>query len=154
MRVWRRRTGAVRRLEMTEFTDEDSQQTTLRQAQAEMLEAGKQETLDIFSELLERLWERIVGLIGGTATVAVFRSALLEASRDHPLCQEINIDSGGICLDRLKKNLDALERTAVRAGLMAFTDNVMALLIDLTGGILLRKVEPLVQQLKQQLEKG
>lgn len=137
---------------MTETTDEDRRKAARHQVQAEIAHESKQETLEIFSELLERLWERIAGLIGETAAVAVFRSALLEASRDNPLLQEIDIDNRGILLGRLKKNLDAWERNAVRSGLLAFTDSAIALLIDLTGEILLRKVEPLVEQFKQKLD--
>lgn len=139
---------------MSESTGRESREAALHQVRAEMAQAGKQELLEIFGELLARLWERINSLIGETATIAVFRSALLEASRDHALLQEIEIDSSGISLERLKTTLDALDRSAVRAGLLAFTDNVMALLIDLTGEILLGKVEPLVQQFKQKLDKS
>jgi len=138
---------------MTESTDQHSAASALRQARADIVQESKQETLEIFRELLERLWERIVGLIGETASVAIFRSALLEASRDHALLQQIDIDPHGIRLDRLQQTLDALERSSIRAGLLAFTDNVMTLLIDLTGGILLRKVEPLLEQFKQKLDK-
>lgn len=137
---------------MTESTGEDSREAALTQVRAQMALSGKQETLEIFGELLERLWERVIGLIGETATIAVFRSALNEASRDHPLLKEINIDSSGISLDRLKNTLEALDRTALRTAMLAFTENVMALLIDLTGEILLRKVEPIVEQFKQKLD--
>lgn len=119
-----------------------------------MAETGTQEVLEIFGELLTRLWERLVSLIGETATVAVFRSALLETSRNHPLLKEIEIDNNGLHLERLKKNLESPEHFEVRAGLLGLTDNVMALLIDLTGGILLSKVEPLIQQYKQKLDKA
>ena len=139
---------------MTESTEQDKHEAALGQMRAEMAQAGKQEILEIFSELLDRLWERINSLIGETACVAVFRSALLETSRDHALLQDIEIHSSGISLDGLNTTLDGLDRSAVRTGLLAFTDNVMALLIDLTGEILLGKVEPLVQQFKQKLDKS
>ncbi|MBW4576671.1 MAG: hypothetical protein KME08_15455 [Aphanothece sp. CMT-3BRIN-NPC111] len=138
---------------MTEpTTDNDRHEAAISQARAEMALAAKEQTLEIFGELLERLWERLIGLIGETATVAVFRSALLETSRDHFILQEIDIENSGIDLERLKKTLNALESSAIRSGLLAFTENVMTLLIDLTGGILLRKVEPLMQQFKEKLE--
>lgn len=139
---------------MTESTEQGKHEAALRQMRAEMAQVGKQEILEIFSELLDRLWERINSLIGETACIAVFRSALLEASRDYALLQDIEITSSGICLDGLNKTLDGLDRSTVRAGLLALTDNVMALLIDLTGEILLGKVEPLVQQFKQKLDKS
>ncbi|GAC1462414.1 MAG: hypothetical protein NVS2B14_03210 [Chamaesiphon sp.] len=130
----------------------DNHEAVFNLVRAEMAQVGKQETLEIFGELLDRLWERLILLIGETATVAVFHSALLEASREHPLLQEIDIENSGIGLNRFKETLDALDRNALRKGLLAFTDSVMALVIDLTGQILSRKMEPLVQQFKQKLE--
>jgi|GEM_PF-2597863 len=138
---------------MTESTEQNSNAESLLPLHSDIVQASKQETLAIFRELLERLWERIVGLIGETASVAIFRSALQEANHDHSLLQQIDIDHRGIHLERLQQTLDVLDRHALRAGLMAFTDNVMTLLIDLTGGILLRKVEPLLEQFKQKLDK-
>lgn len=119
-----------------------------------MTETDKQETLEIFGELLGRLWERVSTLIGETATVAVFRSALLEASHSYAFLHHIQIEHHGLCLEQLKEPSDTFDRTTLRSGLLEFTDCVMALLIDLTGEILLRKVEPLVQQYKQKLDKS
>lgn len=127
---------------------------TQLQHSTQMAETVKQEVLEIFSELLTRLWERLVGLIGETATVAVFRSALLETSRDYPLVKGIRIENTGVYLEDLKKDLESPEHTEVRPGLLSLTDNVMALLIDLTGGILLSKVEPIVEQYKQKLNQA
>lgn len=122
--------------------------------EAKMDSAGKQETLNIFSQLLKRLWERIISLIGDTAAIAVFRSALLEASQDYSLLREIEIKNDGIHLEKLQNNLENIHGSQLRSGLVAFTDSVMTLLIDLTGGILSTKLEPLVQQLKETLQES
>jgi hypothetical protein len=37
-------------------------------------------------------------------------------------------------------------------GFLAFVDSIIALIADLTGDILVRKVQPLVQDFSQQLE--
>lgn len=139
---------------MTESTNADRHEAALRQVQAEMTQAGKREAVEIFAELLERLWERLNSLIGETATAAIFRSAVVEASRDRVWLEDVTIADGGISLDQLDDSLETIDRAALRAGLLALTDNVMTLLIDLTGEILLRKVEPLVEQFKQKLDEA
>lgn len=141
----------VKEFEMTE--DTDLREQALRQARAEMAGEVKQEIVDIFRELLERLWERLASLIGENSTAAIFRSALLEASRNYPFLQGINVGSAGIRMERLREDLAAQERAVLRAGLLTFTDSVVALLTDLTGNILVRKVAPLVQHFHEELKR-
>lgn len=108
--------------------------------------------VDSFREFVERLWARLASLVGETATAAIVRSAVLEAARAHPVLGGVHVDASGVQLDRLRENPDSLDSSALRAGFLAFAESAMSLMSDLTGDILARKVEPLVQQFKRQLE--
>jgi hypothetical protein len=130
----------------------DTREETTRQVQTEIEGEVKREIVNVFRELLERLWERLASLIGETATAAIFQSARREVARDYPFLNRVDIDESGVRLNHLQQDLSALERTTLRGGLLALSDGVVALLTDLTGDILVRKVQPLVQQFKQQLE--
>ncbi len=117
-----------------------------------MSESSIEAMTKIFDELMHCLWERLASLIGETATLAIFRSALLEATTQHPLLARVVLSEQGLNLDALATQTPPPDLSHLRQGLMQLTDNVLALLIDLTGEILLGKVNPLVQQYKQKLE--
>ena len=139
---------------MGQLRDKDIREEALRQAQAEIAQEVKQEIVDIFRELLERLWARLASLVGETATMAIFRSALWETTGPYAFLKGTKVSENGLRLDCLQENLAALDRATIRAGLLAFIDSIVALITDLTGDILVRKVQPLVEQFNQQLEEG
>ena len=132
--------------------ENDIREEALRQARAEMEEQVRQEIVNIFNEQLEGLWERLYPVIGETATAAVFHSAKREVTRDHPFMSGVEVDETGIHLARLRQDLTVLDQATIRAGILALMDNVIAILTALTGDILVRKVQPLVEQFRQNLE--
>lgn len=101
-----------------------------------------------------RLWERMVNLIGLSTTVAMFRSALIEAVREYPFLRGIEISQTGIDLQGLRLQLSNISYPPLRSGLICFTDEILAIITDLTGHILTRKVKPLIQDFRNQLEEG
>ena len=117
-------------------------------------EAVKEEVVIIFRELLERLWNHLAGLIGETAVVAIFRSAEREVIHRYPFLGEMDVDEGGIRLDRLEALVRDMDRSAVRDGFLMFLNSVITLLTDLTGDILVRKVDLLIGQFRERLEEG
>lgn len=114
----------------------------------------KREILDIFRELLDRLWGRLIALLGPAATAAIFRSVALEVGRAHPFVREIEADEAGLHLDGLAATLRGQERQAVRTGLLAYVDGIVGLLADLTGDVLLKKVGPIVDEFRKTLKDG
>ena len=112
------------------------------------------EILSIFEELLARLWARMVNLIGLSTTVAMFRSARIEAVREYPFLRGIEISQTGIDLQGLRLQLSDISYPALRSGLICFTDEILAIITDLTGHILTRKVKPMIQDFRNRLEEG
>lgn len=131
---------------------EDLRAAALRQARAEVDIDVKREIIDVFQELLERLWVRLVYLIGESNTAAIFHSALQEAGRTAPFLHKIGVEEQGIRMNELIEEASRLARSELRLALLAFTDSVVALLTDLTGDILVTKVAPLVQQLRSEID--
>jgi hypothetical protein len=120
-------------------------------AQDKVAQEFSVEIVDVFRGLVEQLWERLVMFIGDMATAAVFQSARREAMQDHPFLEGVSVDREGVRLDQLRENPGALDRAAVQAGFLAFLDGVVALLTDLTGDILMRKLGPLVEAFRAEL---
>lgn len=115
--------------------------------------AIKSEIVDIFRELLQRLWKRLVGVIGEVPTATIFWGAMWETSRSYPFLTRINVDKEGVSVSSLMDDLNQIERSELRSGMLALVDNTVGLLTDMTGTILLGKVDPLVQEFKAQIKK-
>ena len=115
--------------------------------------AVKAEVVDIFSELLQSLWNRIVGVIGEAPTSTIFNGALWETSQKYAFLTGFSIDSAGVHMETLTQNLNQVEHGELRAGMTALVSNTVDLLTDMTGTILMNKVDPLLQKFKRELEK-
>lgn len=114
-------------------------------------EGWRGEILSLFGDFFQKLWERLASMIGETATAAICRSAVVEAAREHAFLSDVEIGDAGIVLDRLREDPESPGRAELEGGLLVFVDAVMGLIIDLTGNILVRKVEPLVEQFRGRL---
>lgn len=112
----------------------------------------KREIVSIFRILLEQLWNRLQHTIGKTATAAIFRSALRETGETYPFLEMVDVSAEGVVLDEAADEFLRVDRKRLKAGLLALLDNTMALIVDLTGSILIRKVEPIVEEFKQQVK--
>lgn len=130
-----------------------SQKPSLQGVQQAEWDTGvKEEMVNIFRDTAEGLWARLIQYIGLSSTVAIFRSALRESGRSFPFLLRIKITNGGIRLDDLRRDLGGLERQTVRLGLLAFANGLVALLTELTGEILVHKVEPLVSAFRIRMD--
>lgn len=114
--------------------------------------AVKAEVVDIFSELLQSLWNRIVGVIGESPTSTIFNGALWETSQKYTFLTGLSIDSAGVHIETLIQNLNQIDHSELRAGMTALVGNTVGLLTDMTGTILMNKVDPLLQKFKRELE--
>ena len=131
----------------------------LRQAPGEVVEEAEMEKasleiIGVFRDLVGQLWGQLVLFIGDMATAAIFQSARREVMQTYAFLKAVNVDREGVCLDQLRGNPTALNPPTARAGFLAFLDEVVALLTDLTGDILVRNFEPLVEQFRAELGEG
>ena len=124
------------------------------QGRASVEEQINGEIVLIFTELLQRLWDRLVALVGEAGTAAMFYSALRDAAGEHPFLKHIEVSEDEIRLEGLRENLASLDRTTLRRAFLAYIDGIVALLIDLTGDILVRKVQPLITEFHEALSNG
>jgi hypothetical protein len=115
-------------------------------------EQANRELVEAFRAVTGQLWQELVSLIGESSAVSMWQSALQESRRHFPFLSGIDVEAVGVRVDRLRANVMSLDRSTLRAGLLAFMNSLEAIMVDLTGDVLMRKVGPLVQQLKRQLD--
>lgn len=116
-----------------------------------LAEEANRELVEAFRQVIEPLWGGVVALIGENSAQALFQSALQEAKRQHPLLGGIDIDRTGVRLDRLRVNVLRVPEATLRGALLAFVHTLEGVMVDLTGNVVMQKVEPLVHQFKQRL---
>lgn len=129
-----------------------SQQPSLRGVQqAEWDTDVKQEMVDSFREMAEGLWAHLSKYIGVSSTAAIFQSALHDSGRNFPFLLVVKATNRGLRTQGLRGEVGQLERQTLRLGLLAFTNNLIALLTDLTGDILIQKLEPSISSFQARM---
>ena len=115
-------------------------------------EVNKQEAVECFGVLLARLGGLLGSMIGADATAAVLWNALLAVRREHPVLHDLQVSEAGGHVEQLRANLGMIDPIELQNSLAAYLDGVVALVADITGEVLVRKLAPLVQQFQQRLE--
>lgn len=111
----------------------------------------KRELLQISQELLGQLWSRLVNWLSESATVVLFRSALAEVRQQYAVLEVIEVARTGVGLRSLDNQIETLDDIGLRLGLLKLMEALMTLLADLTGEVLLDRVEPVVEPYRQRL---
>lgn len=111
----------------------------------------KQELLQLSQELLGQLWSRLVNWLSESATVMVFRSVLTEVRQQYAALEVIQVEVTGVALKPLDNQIEALDGASLRLGLLKLMEALMTLLADLTGEVLVKRVEPVVEPYRQRL---
>lgn len=111
----------------------------------------KRELLQISQELLGQLWSRLVNWLSESATVIVFRSALAEVRQQYAVLEMIEFAKTGVGLKPLDNQIETLDDTGLRLGLLKLMEALMTLLADLTGEVLIDRVAPVVEPYRRRL---
>lgn len=113
-------------------------------------ELDKRELVDMFQDILDRVWFRLASLAGEDGTTAIFRGSLVNVVQDYPFLKEIDVTEDGIRVVRLQSHLSTLDDRTIRDGFVSLLDQVIRLITDLTGDILPTKLAPLITQFNSQ----
>lgn len=113
---------------------------------------SKEEIVRTIEEVLGYFWTQLSGVIGIPTTIFVFQSVLRETVQEFLYFENTRISDSGIQLNLTGEPLEKIERNQLNAGLLAFLDNCLGLLHDLTGNILVSKLEPLVNEFRANIE--
>ncbi len=106
------------------------------------------EVVDIFQALNKNIQTKLTSLIGQDATNVIIRTAEKETAREYPFIQKLISNSQA---NEVQEKLKDIYYSDFRQGLMIFLDTLLEVLIDLTGSVLVNKVELVINDLKSQL---
>ncbi|MFH7025746.1 MAG: hypothetical protein ACHBN1_10145 [Heteroscytonema crispum UTEX LB 1556] len=126
-------------------TDKRSQEEIAEEVVQERVDqattiARKQEVLEIYEDLLQTIWNRIMPTLGRVTVTAITERALVLTTEKYPLIKQLSLTSEGVSFEILRQHLGEEEKPVLRDALKELITNLIDIIAMLTGDILVRKL--------------
>lgn len=102
--------------------------------------ARKEEEVEIYEDLLQTIWDRILPTLGRVTVSGIMERALALTEETYPLIGLLQVSNEGVSFDTLHQRMGEEEREVIREALKEFVANLIDILAMLTGDILVRKL--------------
>lgn len=119
--------------------DEVERQVAEQVSQAKT-QARKEEVLEIYEDLLQTIWNRIIPTLGRMTVMAIMERALLTTQEQYPVIKHLSVTPEGISFEVLRQRIGNEDRTILREALKELVTDLIDILAMLTGDILVRKL--------------
>ena len=103
-------------------------------------QARKEEMLEIYEDLLQTLWNRILPTLGRVTVMAIMERSLALTSEKYPLIGHLQVTNEGVSFSVLSQQMGEEEREEIREALKELVANLIDILAMLTGDILVRQL--------------
>ena len=103
-------------------------------------QARKEEMLEIYEDLLQTLWNRILPTLGRVTVMAIMERSLALTSEKYPLIGHLQVTNEGVSFGALSQRMGEEEREEIREALKELVANLIDILAMLTGDILVRQL--------------
>lgn len=100
----------------------------------------KEEVVDVYAALLDKIWQRTVTILGLVTVRAIFRRAIHVTARDHPLLGSLSAGEAGLNTAELRARVGEREKKVIRQGFEELIINLFGLLAELTGEAIVNKL--------------
>jgi len=114
------------------------QQTGIGAKEAEAIR--KEEVVDIYAALLDKIWQRSLTILGLVTIRAITRRAIHITAQQHPMIGELTVSDQGLNLQELRSGVGERNRNVIRQGFEELILNLFALLAELTGEAIVNKL--------------
>lgn len=102
--------------------------------------ARKEEVLEIYEDLLQTIWDRILPTLGRVTVMAIMERALALTKESYSLLGHLKVTAEGISFEALREQMGEEERAILRDALKELVANLIDILAMLTGDILVRQL--------------
>ncbi|AKG20071.1 hypothetical protein [Calothrix sp. 336/3] len=102
--------------------------------------ARKEEVLEIYEDLLQTIWNRIMPTLGRVTVTAIMERALVLTAEKYPLIKNLEATAEGVSFEVLRQRLGEEEKPVLREALKEVITNLIDILAMLTGDILVRQL--------------
>lgn len=116
----------------------DRPDNKIRADEAEVIR--KEEVVDIYAALLDKIWQRAVLILGLVTIRAIMQRAIRQTSQQYPLVGQLTVGDQGLNSRELRARVGERERDVIRQGFEELILNLFALLAKLTGETIVNKL--------------
>jgi hypothetical protein len=115
-------------------------------------EGDAAELLPRFEELMQKTWTNLSAFIGDKATGAVLENARKKTAKQYAQFEKLKIVAGGVDVEEIRK--DPGHAKDLNLGIIDFFQNIIDLLVELTGDVLTSRIKPLLSEFGPSEEQG
>jgi hypothetical protein len=102
--------------------------------------ARKEEVLEIYEDLLQTIWNRIMPTLGRVTVTAIMERTLTLTAEKYPLIKHLEVTAEGVSFEVLRQRLEEEGKPVLREALKEVITNLIDILAMLTGDILVRQL--------------
>ncbi|MFL7811881.1 MAG: hypothetical protein AB8I80_24805 [Anaerolineae bacterium] len=103
-------------------------------------QARKEEVLEIYEELLQTVWDRILPTLGRVTVMAIMERAITLTRDSYPVVARLKVSPEGLVFDELRGRVEASELDTIREALRELVADLIDILAMLTGDILVQQL--------------
>ncbi|MCG6861848.1 MAG: hypothetical protein LJE70_11295 [Chromatiaceae bacterium] len=103
-------------------------------------QARKEEVLEIYEELLQTVWDRILPTLGRVTVIAIMERAITLTRESFPIVQRLEVSPDGLLFDDLRDGMDESELEVIREALRELVADLIDILAMLTGDVLVQQL--------------
>jgi hypothetical protein len=100
----------------------------------------KEEVVDVYAALLDKIWQRALPILGSVTVRAIYRRAIHVTARSHALLGSLTAGDNGLNTAEIRERLGEREKKVIRQGFEELILNLFELLAELTGEAIVNKL--------------
>lgn len=117
---------------------EEEPQRHIKDEEAEVIR--KEEVVDVYAALLDKIWHRAVKTLGLVTISAIVQRAIRQTSYQYPMIADLTVGEHGLNSAELRARVGERERDMIRKAFEELILNLFDLLAKLTGEAIVNKL--------------
>lgn len=103
-------------------------------------QARKEEVLEIYEELLQTVWDRILPTLGRVTVMAIMERAIVLTKDHFPVVERLEVTPDGLSFDDLRDSMSESDLETIREALRELVADLIDILAMLTGDVLVQQL--------------
>ena len=103
-------------------------------------QARKEEVLEIYEELLQTIWDRILPTLGRVTVMAIMERCIALTKDNFPVVERLEVSPDGLLFGDLRGSMGESELETIREALRELVADLIDILAMLTGDILVQQL--------------
>lgn len=105
----------------------------------------REEIVDIYEDLFQTIWDRIMPTLGVVTTVTILERAIYRTRQQFEILEHLEVTDEGLDFSELRKRVGEKQKPVLKEGFKELVASLFDILAKLTGNVLVRHLETLVE---------